>query len=60
MSNLLKSMAITFAMYSKIPIRSFKWEKEFWLKCTMYYCILTTGKLKLLRKDNIHEEGIDL
>ena len=34
--------------------------KEFWLKCTMYYCILTTGKLKLLRKDNIHEEGIDL
>ena len=35
MSNLLKSMAITFAMYSKIPIRSFKWEKE-----NMKYCLL--------------------
>ena len=35
MSNLLKSMAITFAMYSKIPVRSFKWEKE-----NMKYCLL--------------------
>ena len=35
MSNLLKSMAITFAMYSKIPVRNFKWEKE-----NMKYCLL--------------------
>ena len=35
MSNLFKSMAITFAMYSKIPVRSFEWEKE-----NMKYCLL--------------------
>ena len=35
MSNLFKSMAITFAMYSKIPVRNFNWEKE-----NMKYCLL--------------------
>lgn len=35
MSNLLKSMAITFAMYSKLPVKNFNWEKE-----NMKYCLL--------------------
>ena len=35
MTNLFKSMAITFAMYSKIPVRNFNWEKE-----NMKYCLL--------------------
>ena len=35
MIDILKSMAITFAMYSKLPVRSFNWEKE-----NMKYCLL--------------------
>ena len=35
MINVFKSMAITFAMYSKLPVRSFEWEKE-----NMKYCLL--------------------
>jgi len=35
MINVLKSMAITFAMYSKLPVRSFEWKKE-----NMKYCLL--------------------
>ena len=35
MINILKSMAITFAMYSKLPVRSFALEKE-----NMKYCLL--------------------
>ena len=35
MINILKSMAITFAMYSKLPVRSFAWKKE-----NMKYCLL--------------------
>ena len=35
MINLLKSMAITFAMYSKLPVKNFEWTKE-----NMKYCLL--------------------
>lgn len=35
MINVIKSMAITFAMYSKLPVRSFEWKKE-----NMKYCLL--------------------
>ena len=35
MINIIKSMAITFAMYSKLPVRSFEWKKE-----NMKYCLL--------------------
>ena len=35
MINVFKSMAITFAMYSKLPVRSFEWKKE-----NMKYCLL--------------------
>ena len=35
MSNLLKSMAITFAMYSKLPVKNFNWKEE-----NMKYCLL--------------------
>ena len=35
MIDILKSMAITFAMYSKLPVRSFNGEKE-----NMKYCLL--------------------
>ena len=35
MINVIKSMAITFAMYSTLPVRSFEWKKE-----NMKYCLL--------------------
>lgn len=35
MTNILKSMAITFAMYSKLPMKNFEWKEE-----NMKYCLL--------------------